>query len=243
MHKTNKIVEAIILAGGLGTRLRSEIRGFPKPLAPTGGVPFLHILLNYLHANGIERVILAVGYKWELIEAAFGKRYKEMDLVYSVEDKALGTGGALKLALEKTNEEQIYVLNGDTLFTIPLADLSAIHTSKKSACSLALYYMTHNTRYGNVLLDSDQRIKKFSEKGVAAAGYINGGIYLLQKAALDSFKTGDVFSFETDFLTKKTREIDLYGQAFKAYFKDIGIPEDYHQFEKDLTQAPLKHLL
>ena len=134
------------------------------------------------------------------------------------------------------------MLNGDTLFTIPLADLSAIHTSKKSACSIALYHMTHNTRYGNVLLDGDQRIRNFSEKGEAAAGYINGGIYLLQKAALDTFKTGDVFSFETDFLTKKTSELNLYGQPFKAYFKDIGVPEDYHQFEKDLNQEPLKHL-
>ena len=88
MHKSKKIVEAIILAGGLGTRLRSEIGEFPKPLAPTRGVPFLQILLNYLHSNGIKRVILAVGYKWELIEAAFGTRYKEMDLIYSVEDKA-----------------------------------------------------------------------------------------------------------------------------------------------------------
>lgn len=243
MNKSNKIVEAIILAGGLGTRLRSEIGEFPKPLAPTGGVPFLQILLNYLHANGIKRVILAVGYKWELIAAAFGTRYKEMDLIYSIEDKALGTGGALKLALEKTNEEQIYVLNGDTLFTIPLADLSTIHINKKSDCSIALHYITHNTRYGNVLLDSEQRIRNFSEKGEAAAGYVNGGIYILQKAALDSFKTGDAFSFETDFLTEKTGELNLYGQAFKGYFKDIGIPEDYHQFEKDLNQAPLKHLL
>jgi D-glycero-alpha-D-manno-heptose 1-phosphate guanylyltransferase len=242
MHKSKKIVEAIILAGGLGTRLRSEIGELPKPLAPTGGVPFLQILLNYLHSNGIERVILAVGYKWELIEAVFGSRYKEMDLIYSVEDKALGTGGALKLALEKTNEGQIFVLNGDTLFTIPLVDLSASHTRKKSDCSIALHYIAHNTRYGNVLIDGDQRIRNFSEKGEAAAGYINGGIYLLQKAALDTFKTGDVFSFEIDFLTKKTSNLNLYGQVFNAYFKDIGIPEDYHQFERDLTQEPLKHL-
>ena len=243
MPEETKIVEAIILAGGLGTRLRSEIGEFPKPLAPTGGVPFLKILLNYLYLNGIERVILAVGYKWELIEAEFGANYKGIDLIYSIENTPLGTGGAIKLALEKTDEEAIFVVNGETLFTAPLQEMRLAHSRKESDCSLALHFMDQNSRYGNVVIDHHTQIQDFKEKGASGSGYINGGIYILNKSALAYFPLGQTFSFETDFLAKKTNELNLFGHPFTTYFKDIGIPEDYHQFEKDLKEAPLNHLL
>lgn len=242
MDKSVDIKEAIVLAGGLGTRLRSEIGTLPKPLASVNGKPFLQILLNYLKLNGIDRVILAVGYKWEMIEAQFGNVYNGIEIVYSVENEPLGTGGALKLALAQVKSDCVFVFNGDTLFSIPLLDLAQAHLQKDVECTLALNYLEKNVRHGNVLLNEENFIQQFIEKGEAGAGFINGGIYLLKKTALSRFMANTPFSFELDYLTKHADEKTLLGIPFDAYFKDIGIPEDYHQFERDLKNKEFRNL-
>jgi D-glycero-alpha-D-manno-heptose 1-phosphate guanylyltransferase len=134
----NKIKDAVILAGGLGTRLRSEIGEFPKVLAPVNGKPFLSFVLDYLQKNGIETVVLSVGYKAELIQQEFGENYKGLKLIYAIESSPLGTGGAMKLALEKNKAEMLFILNGDTFFDIDLKELENFHLQNKSTCTLAL---------------------------------------------------------------------------------------------------------
>jgi len=240
MGNAANITEAVILAGGLGTRLKSEIGEFPKPLAPVNGQPFLQILFNYLHRNGIKRIILAVGYKWELIQKEFGSTYKGIELIYSVESKILGTGGALKLALQKAESESVFVLNGDTIFTIDLSEFAQHHIKTNAMCSLALTVIDDNTRYGTVLLDENSIIKGFTEKGETSGGFINAGIYLLRKNALKDFESDKTFSFETDYLAKNWSKVTIDGVVFEGYFKDIGIPADYRQFEKDLHTKQLK---
>lgn len=240
MNKSAKITEALILAGGLGTRLRQVIGEFPKPLAPINGVPFLQFLLDYCAREGITSVVLSVGYKWELIQEAFGDKYKNITLIYSVEDSPLGTGGAIRLGLEKIKEENCFVLNGDTIFDIPLQPLANSHLEKKSTCTLALKQLEKIDRYGTIEINLEQRITAFKEKGYAEKALINGGIYCLQKNALDAFPLGHTFSFENDFLSETKADNTLYGIPFDHYFKDIGIPEDYNQFEKDIRNKTLE---
>ena len=123
-------LEAIVLAGGLGTRLKSVVSNVPKPMAPIGDKPFLEYILKYLKKNGITRAILSVGYKSEIIEEYFGNNFEGIDLVYSVEKEPLGTGGAIKKAMSKVKSNQVYIINGDTFFDINLKSLILEDNSK-----------------------------------------------------------------------------------------------------------------
>tara|TARA_B110000037_G_scaffold220367_1_gene288030 strand:+ start:12891 stop:14168 length:1278 start_codon:yes stop_codon:yes gene_type:complete len=233
MNKSIEINEAIVLAGGLGTRLRDVIEEFPKPLAPINNRPFLKYLFDYLLENGIEKIVLAVGYKWELIQKQFGDNYKGISLTYSVEETALGTGGGIKLALNKIKSDACFVLNGDTLFNIPLNELAEHHLNKNATCTLALKQMDKGSRYGSIDLDNSGEVQAFKEKEAGAHPIINGGIYCINKLELTDFNA-EPFSFETDYLALNTATGKLFGKVYSAYFKDIGIPEDYRQFETDL---------
>jgi D-glycero-alpha-D-manno-heptose 1-phosphate guanylyltransferase len=234
------VKEAIILAGGLGTRLRSEIRECPKALAPVNGIPFLQILLDYLVNQGIQKVVLAVGYKWELIQNEFGAVYKGINITYSVENSPLGTGGAIRLAVDKIIGDHCFIINGDTLFKIDLAELEKAHLSQQAACTLAIKKMTNVSRYGSIELDVKNQITQFKEKENYPVALINGGIYCLNKTTLNDFALQEPFSFETDFLMKKVNQFKLSGVIFNDYFKDIGIPSDYHEFEQDLLNQTIK---
>jgi D-glycero-alpha-D-manno-heptose 1-phosphate guanylyltransferase len=232
--------EAIILAGGLGTRLRSEIGEFPKALAPINGIPFLQILMDYLANQGIEKVVLAVGYKWELIQNEFSAVYKGIKIAYSIENSPLGTGGAIRLAMDKIIGEHCFIINGDTLFKIDLEALEKAHLANNSACTLALKKMTNVSRYGSIELDEKNQITQFKEKENYPVALINGGIYCLNKTTLNDFVLHEPFSFETDFMVKKVTQFKLTGVIFDDYFKDIGIPSDYHEFEQDLLNQTIK---
>ncbi len=229
----NHVKEAIILAGGLGTRLRSEIGEYPKPMAEVNGKPFLHYLFNYLKSQKINSVVLSVGYKWEIIEAYFGAEYMDIKIQYAVENERLGTGGGIKLALEKIKSDNCFVLNGDTFFKVDLAQISAKHSDTNAESTLALKELSNVDRYGLVELENE-KIVAFKEKEFREKTIINGGIYLINKNCLNEFPPLSNFSFETDYLEKNTREKNICGIVFDEYFKDIGIPEDYHQFEKDI---------
>lgn len=226
-------MEAIILAGGLGNRLRSVVSEIPKCLAPVAGRPFLHYLLNYLEHNHFVHVIISLGYKYELVENWILKNKWTFNISFSVENEPLGTGGALKKALTYAKEERVLVMNGDTFFDVDLEAFHLFHLQKKSAISIALKPMMNFDRYGNVEVNENCRITAFQEKRHCKAGQINGGIYLINRDTNLMNVSKEKFSFETYFLAKQASESDLYGFISSGYFIDIGIPKDYFKANID----------
>jgi D-glycero-alpha-D-manno-heptose 1-phosphate guanylyltransferase len=232
----NPIKDAIVLAGGLGTRLRSEIGELPKSLAPVNGKPFLHYLLSYLKKNGVERVMLSVGFNHEQIVAAIGDSFEGMKIEYAIEKEPLGTGGAIKLALEKTKAEKLFVCNGDTYFDIDLADLANYHLSSKAMCTLALKKMHNVERYGSIDLTEDGKVKAFSEKKFRETAIINGGIYCINRGILIHYPVNTPFSFETNYMENNPIAKNIFGKIYDSYFMDIGVPEDYQKFQQDFSK-------
>lgn len=226
-------MEAIVLAGGLGTRLRSVVADVPKPMAPVAGRPFLDYILYYLKKQGVHRVILAVGYKWEVIQSYYSDADKcfGLELVFSIEDEPLGTGGAIFKAANNVQGNAFFIINGDTAFDVPLHELVEFYTDNDVEIVLALKEVTNAGRYGSVECAANGRIVSFIEKGRnhQSSSAINGGIYLIKKAAIKRFGFPAQFSFETDFLKGKLTELDAWGKVFNSPFIDIGIPEDYQR--------------
>lgn len=223
-------MEAIVLAGGLGTRLRSVVSDLPKPMAPINDRPFLEYILNYLKKNEITRVVLSVGYKWETIKEYFGNSFENIELVYSVEDEPLGTGGAIKKALTLCKEEKIFIINGDTFFDVNLQNLELKSNSK---IILSLKSMKNFDRYGCVETNTEEFVTTFTEKGFREYGNINGGIYLMSKNIFDEFNLEEKFSFE-EFMQNNFKQLNISTKVFDNYFIDIGIPEDYEKAQIDL---------
>lgn len=219
-------MEAIILAGGLGTRLRNVIPDLPKPMAPICGRPFLAILLDELISTGFTTITLAVGYRYEAIRDYFRQNYGSLRLNYSVEKKPLGTGGAIRLALEQTTAPQVFVLNGDTHLELDYRAMLRAHLKAGAALTMAVIRVPDAGRYG--ALDIEQgHIRGFFEKGRSGPGWINGGVYLLSAELLDRYALPRVFSFETNLLTPNVRELKPLAFQTEGTFIDIGIPEDY----------------
>lgn len=227
-------MEAIILAGGAGRRLQSVVKDMPKPMADINGRPFLCYLLDYLSFQGITKILLSVGYKYEIIQDYFGLQYKTLDIRYVIEDKPLGTGGAIRKALELISGDEAVVLNGDTFFNLDLRKMVDFHHVENSILTIAVKPMHNFERYGTVII-KDSRVFGFEEKTFRQFGYINGGIYIIKKAVSEFFDYDrDAFSFEIDFLHKKIA--DTHPSAFisDSYFVDIGIPEDYRKAQEEL---------
>ncbi len=220
---------AIILAGGMGTRLKSVITDIPKPMAPVANKPFLTYLLNQLCSFDITEVKLSVGYKHEVIESYFGTKYKHLNLDYIIEKEPLGTGGGIRLAAEACTSETLLICNGDTYFDVNIDQFVTEHIQNKNGMTIALKQMDRVNRYGMVELNQSEIIG-FSEKSEALkTGWINGGIYALNKALfLDNTQAGN-FSMEVDFMEKMVGQIKLEGFKSDGYFIDIGIPDDYHK--------------
>ena len=227
------IKTAIILAGGLGTRLRSAVADLPKCMAPVDGTPFISFVIAYLQREGIENFIFSLGYKSEAIIEYVNTYYKELHKKYVIEKAPLGTGGAIKAACKEAKEKNVIVVNGDTLFTINIQKLSHFHETHNADCTIALKEMQHFDRYGAVELDEDNSIKAFKEKQFCIKGTINGGIYALLVADVLTNKYPDFFSFEKGYLEKNTGTKKLFGIINNDYFIDIGIPEDYQLFQED----------
>ncbi|MCT7433171.1 nucleotidyltransferase family protein [Aliarcobacter cryaerophilus] len=223
-------MEAIVLAGGLGTRLRSVVSDLPKPMAPIGDKPFLEYILKYLQKNGIKRAVLSVGYKWETIKEYFGDKFENIELIYSVEDEPLGTGGAIKKAMSHVNGKQVYIINGDTFFDVKLQNLELDNNSK---IQLSLKSMKNFNRYGCVETSEKGLVTTFTEKGYRESGNINGGIYLMSKNIFDEFDLEEKFSFE-EFMQNNFEQLNISTKVFDNYFIDIGIPEDYQKAQIDL---------
>ncbi|EAL1149229.1 D-glycero-D-manno-heptose 1-phosphate guanosyltransferase [Campylobacter coli] len=219
-------MQAIVLAGGLGTRLRSVVQDLPKPMAPINGKPFLAFILEYLKKQGITEIILSVSYKYELIQEYCKDEFHGMKIHYNIEKELLGTGGAIKDALKLVKNE-VYVVNGDTFFDI---DLKKLVLNGSKIC-IALKQMQNFDRYGTVNVDEQGIVTSFEEKVFKKQGLINGGIYLLKKDIFDEFSLEKKFSFE-EFLQENYKSLKIQTQIFDDYFIDIGMPEDYIKFIK-----------
>lgn len=227
--------EAIILAGGFGTRLRSVVSDVPKPMAPVAGRPFLCHLLDSLKKEGYGHVVLATGYLHEKVEDYFGSEYNGLKIDYAVELEPLGTGGAIVNGLQHCSCEKVTVLNGDTFFKIDHRKLTDLCDEKKAPLTIALRHVEDSGRYGCVECDDEGRIVAFREKDdQGQPGYINGGIYRLDRHLLDRFSLGQQFSFEKEVLQHDYRGQHFYGVRFDGYFIDIGIPEDYERAQEEL---------
>lgn len=226
-------MEAVILAGGFGTRLSHIVSDVPKPMAPVAGHPFLKYILDDLIVKGISRVVMAVGYKKESIITFFGQSYNGCEIVYSNEEKPLLTGGAMKKALTICKEDQVFVVNGDTFFDVNLQAMAAKHIENNADLTIATKEMKDFDRYGTVITEKD-RISAFMEKKRINYGVINGGIYLINKDLLSLF-TESRFSFETEIMEKRVNEIKIYAFLSGGYFIDIGVPEDYAKAKIDFA--------
>ncbi len=231
------IKEAIILAGGLGTRLRDAVPDLPKCMAPVAGRPFLFYVINTLRLQGIEKFIFSLGYKHEAIISYLEEQFATLSYEYVIEEEPLGTGGAIQLACTKVTANNILVANGDTLFKINLPGLARLHEENNAACTLALKPMQQFDRYGVIALNNDNSVHSFKEKQFHESGLINGGIYLLNKEQFLATQWPLKFSFEKDYLEQRTQ--GLYGSIQDDYFIDIGIPEDYNKAQEDLQQPTL----
>ncbi|SEW38791.1 D-glycero-alpha-D-manno-heptose 1-phosphate guanylyltransferase [Chitinophaga sp. YR573] len=225
------ITECIVLAGGLGTRLRSVVADKPKCMAPVGKHPFLYYLLKYLQEQGITHVILSLGYKSEQVIDWCQEANLDIEISFVIEEEPLGTGGGILLAMSKVKGNEFFITNGDTFFGVPLNEFYNFHQQKQSALSLALKPMYQFERYGSVELDENDRITAFLEKQFREEGLINGGIYLTSKQYLQSLGFPQQFSFEKEVLEKSKA---LYGFISDTYFIDIGVPDDYARVQTEL---------
>jgi len=228
------LMEGIILAGGLGTRLRSRLSNLPKVMAPVAGRPFLEILLNRMVAAGCARIILSVGYLHRVISDAYGNSFQSAELIYAVEETPLGTGGAIRLALGLTRESSILVLNGDTFLELDLRSFLDAHLAAGKPLSLAITEVTDVARYGGVLTDGDS-VSGFVEKGRVGAGWINGGVYALQREFPWPDHLPRRFSFENDLLVPMVGSLKPLAFRCRGHFLDIGIPEDLDRAETQLA--------
>jgi len=227
-------MQAVILAGGLGTRLRAVVSAVPKPLAPIGGRPFLAILIERLERQGIDEAVLAVGYKGDAIEAALGSRLGGVGLHYVHEDEPLGTGGALARALARIERFPVLALNGDTLLELDLAAMLAAHRAAGARLTMAVRRVEDTGRYGRAVIDRG-RVVGFAPGEAGRPGTINAGVYLFAENLLADPGLPARFSFERDFLERQAQILRPLAYEARGYFIDIGVPEDYARAERDLA--------
>jgi D-glycero-alpha-D-manno-heptose 1-phosphate guanylyltransferase len=222
------IEEAIVLVGGLGTRLRSVVKDVPKPLADVKGKPFLWHLVNRLLKADVKTVILSAGYKAELISEFVREFFHSENIEVVVEREPMGTGGAIRFSIPNILGDYFFLLNGDSFFDIDLRKFERDSFSMgEFDISIALCEVEKPERFGVVEIGRDFKVMRFREKGSENRGYINAGIYIINKSALESFLRNlpDKFSFEKDVLEKL--ELRIIGIPYKGNFIDIGLPEDY----------------
>ncbi|TFB10136.1 D-glycero-D-manno-heptose 1-phosphate guanosyltransferase [Candidatus Marinimicrobia bacterium MT.SAG.2] len=227
-------MEAIILAGGLGTRLKSKVKDVPKPMAIVNGRPFLEYILTHLQRGGVTKAVISVGFMNKVISDHFRYRFGTIDIEYSVEDAPLGTGGGILQSLKFVNTNPILVVNGDTYFQIDIFKLLAVHSAKDADVTIAAKFLEDPDRYGTVKFDKTGSLVSFEEKVKGKAGFINGGIYLINKDILLSASLPPVFSFEIDFLNKRSGDINIQIMPSDDYFIDIGTSDDFEIAQREM---------
>jgi D-glycero-alpha-D-manno-heptose 1-phosphate guanylyltransferase len=227
-------MKAIVLCGGLGTRLGSLTVDTPKPLIDVAGKPFLSHVLERLQVSGVSDVCLAVGFQWQKLETAFGQSFNGQSLSYSIEDQPLGTGGAVRQALIKMGWSEAFVVNGDTLVDVDLRSLQTLAENKFTDLVITLKHINEAGRFGKVTLQPDGRVASFEEKGQSGAGLINAGLYFVRAGAL-RFTLKDSFSLEQDVMVAHVSDLAIYGHITQGYFIDMGVPEDLARARAELV--------
>ena len=226
------MTEAIILAGGLGTRLRSVISETPKAMAPIGGRPFLAYLLQFLEASGMKRIVLALGYRSEAIGEYFGSSYGGLKIVYSVEKEPLGTGGALLGALRNVEGAFAFALNGDTFLQLDYTAMAAALAHRPDPqLVVALRRVEDSSRYGAAVV-SNGVIGAFQACGTPGPGLISAGCYLIARTIFERYPMPPKFSFEQDFLQARAAEVQPIAFLCDAPFIDIGVPEALNEAQR-----------
>lgn len=228
---TSRTDQAIILAGGFGTRLRSVVSDVPKPLAPVGGRPFIAWMLDALAAQGIRRAILATGFMGESVVDACGDHWQGMQLAYSQESKPLGTGGAIALAFSLVHGDACLVLNGDTWLAFDHADFDRGWRASDARLAIALAEVDDVSRYGAVQIEQ-RRVTGLVEKGHLGPGYINAGVYGVRRSLLGEFPVRENFSFENEVLVPAIKREPVFGYTRTRDFIDIGVPQDYRRAQQ-----------
>lgn len=230
--------QALILAGGKGSRLQSVVNDLPKPMAPVAGYPFIHWILLQCQSEGIQKVTLSVGYMYESIISYFGNQYLDIEIQYVIENQPLGTGGAIKNSINHLNEpaKSLLILNGDTYNDFQLNRMQNLFNKENADLVILLKKMQNFDRYGTVQIDANHRILAFTEKKFQEEAWINSGVYLLNtEHFLLHAPQKENFSFETEFLETHTTNLKFYASLQKGYFIDIGIPEDYLKSQEDFS--------
>jgi D-glycero-alpha-D-manno-heptose 1-phosphate guanylyltransferase len=228
------ISTAIILAGGLGTRLRSVVSDLPKCMAPVNNRPFLDYVIDHLLQQGISHFIFSVGYKSDAIIQHIQSNYPKLHANFAIEDSPLGTGGGIHYACTFAKETNTIIVNGDTFFNVNLSELAKLHIDQHAECTLALKPMHDFERYGVVTINEKHQITGFQEKKYYKSGMINGGIYALNIPLFTQHHFPTAFSFEKDYLERNFSKEIFWGYISDAYFIDIGIPEDFAKAQHEL---------
>lgn len=228
--------DCIILAGGLGTRLRSVVAEKPKVLAPINEKAFLYYVIRHLQENKINNIILSTGYLHEQIEYWCKENFPSINFEFAIEEEPLGTGGGILNAMQKAKYDHVLILNGDTFFDIDYEKLYTHHTISNAACSLGLKYLENFNRYGCVQLNEKNQVTGFMEKSFRESGLINAGVYLVNRNLFLQQNFPAKFSFEKEYLEVIYSTGNLYGFSFENYFIDIGIPEDFEKAQNDFKQ-------
>jgi mannose-1-phosphate guanylyltransferase len=232
-------VQALVLAGGEGTRLRPLTLTLPKPVIPLAGRPFLTFMLDWLRRHGVDDVLLSCGYRSEDVERVLGESYRGMRLRYVIEDSPLGTAGPLRLAADEgVLEDRVLVLNGDTLTDLDLTAEIAQHEATGAAATLALVAVEDTSSYGVVPTREDGAVEAFLEKrpGPAPTNRINAGAYVLERSVVDMVPAGRAVSIEREVFPELV-DNGLYGFLFDGYWIDIGTPERYLEATYDLLSG------
>lgn len=225
--------EAIVLAGGFGTRLREVVPDVPKPMAPVLGRPFLEIMLHTLASKGFTRIVLSLGFMAEKITSHFGRHFSGMELAYVIEDRPLGTGGAVRLALNQCSQDHAFVFNGDTFLDLEVDAVDEYWLAHGNPIIVARE-VPDSSRYGCLLVQNGL-VRGFAEKSVAGSGLINAGCYIFNTGQLNMFPLGKSFSLENDFLKNavQTQRVDVF--VTNGTFIDIGVPEDFYRAQTELA--------
>ncbi|HIJ96530.1 MAG TPA: NTP transferase domain-containing protein [Desulfuromonadales bacterium] len=226
-------MKAIVLAGGLGTRLRERVADLPKPMAPVAGKPFMEYLLDLLVAGGVREIILSVGYQADIIKAHFGSGYRDAEVRYAIETEPLGTGGAIAYALRGEGDDPVLVLNGDTFLDIDYSELLRWYAQVPAQVAMVLRNVPDVSRYGSVLVSGD-KVSGFMEKRNSGPGLINAGVYIVKPDVFGKYGLSGKFSLEADLLQKHYKLLSPRAFCTEAYFIDIGIPDDYYRAQNDL---------
>jgi D-glycero-alpha-D-manno-heptose 1-phosphate guanylyltransferase len=228
--------DAAILCGGLGKRLRSVVSDRPKPMAEIGKTPFLELLIKYLASQGLRRFILCTGYMGERVEEYFSKKVSPFQILFSKEEKLLGTAGAVKNASSFIRSDPFFVFNGDSICRVSIKEFLHFHKVKDASCSIVLTKTFEGKDYGNVKIDEEGRIISFNEKSFnEGAAFVNAGIYLMQKEVLELIPEDVPYSLEYELFSALCKK-RFYGFLTNEELIDIGTPARYREAEEKILR-------